>query len=69
MPSNFKLRFHVRYHQKIPPRTLTNQNQIIANILVLILEMAERHDAKAVLNLARNIVHKLQEVMHPIDHN
>ena len=31
-------------------------------------EMAERHDAKAVLNLARNIVRKLQEVMHPTDH-
>ena len=39
------------------------------NLSVLLAEMAERHDAKAVLNLARNIVRKLQEIMHPSDQN
>lgn len=27
--------------------------------------MAEQHDVRAALNLARNIVRKLQDIMHP----
>eukprot|EP00794_Sanderia_malayensis_P013872 gene13872-15320_t len=37
------------------------------DIIKFFNEMAERHDARAVLNLARNIVRKLQELMHPTD--
>ena len=31
--------------------------------------MAEQHDAKATLNLARNIVRKLQDIMHSGDND
>ena len=34
---------------------------------ILHLEMAEQHDARATLNLARNIVHKLQDVLNVND--
>ena len=30
--------------------------------------MAEQHDVKATLNLARNIVTKLQDIINPYDH-
>ena len=38
-----------------------------SNKLLWFLEMAEHHDAQATLNLARNIVRKLQDIMHPGD--
>lgn len=37
------------------------------DIIKFFNEMAEQHDAQATLNLARNIVQKLQDIMHPGD--
>lgn len=31
--------------------------------LIIFLEMAERHDAKAVLNIAKDLVHQIQTLM------
>jgi len=46
---------------------IDNSSLNICSSVQLFLEMAEQHDVKATLGLARNIVNKLQDVIYPIE--